>query len=71
MINTLPGTIEKYCPIVNDINPATVMNMTFYRMALYSDNLDFYLNMAKIVGAGVIFLAIGTLILRREKYASL
>ncbi|MCR5528844.1 MAG: ABC transporter permease [Saccharofermentans sp.] len=71
MLNTLPGTIEKYCPIVNDINPATVMNMTFYRMSLYSDSLDFYLNMAKIVGAGVIFLAIGTLILRREKYASL
>lgn len=71
MINTLPGAIEKYCPIINDINPATVMNLAFYRMSIYSDNFDFYLNMAKIIGFGIIFLVIGTIILRREKYATL
>ena len=71
MINTLPGSIEQHCPIVNDINPATVMNLAFYRMSIFNDSLDFYLNMAKIIGFGVIFLVIGTIILRREKYASL
>ncbi len=71
MINTLPGTIEKVCPIINDINPATVMNLAFYRMALFDQPLDFYTNMAKIVGASIVFIIIGTIILRREKYASL
>ena len=71
MINTLPGAIEKTCPIINDINPATVMNLAFYRMSIFNDNFDFYLNMAKIIGFGVIFLVIGTIILRREKYATL
>lgn len=71
MINTLPGTIEQYCPIINDINPATVMNLAFYRMSIFNDSFDFYLNMAKIIGMGVLFLVIGTIILRREKYATL
>ena len=71
MINTLPGSIEQYCPIINDINPATVMNLAFYRMSIFNDSFDFYLNMAKIIGMGVLFLVIGTIILRREKYATL
>ena len=70
MVMQLPGIIEQYCPIVNDINPATVMNMAFYRMALYNDPFDFYMNMVKLVIAAVVFLTIGVLVLRREKYAS-
>ena len=70
MVMQLPGIIEKSCPIINDINPATVMNMAFYRMALYSDSLDFYVNLGKIVLLSVIFLTIGVIVLRREKYAS-
>ncbi len=70
MVMQLPGLIEQYCPIINDINPATVMNMAFYRMALYNDPFDFYMNMGKLVIASVVFLTIGVLVLRREKYAS-
>ncbi|MCQ2504226.1 MAG: ABC transporter permease [Saccharofermentans sp.] len=71
MINTLPGNFERICPIVNDINPATIMNMAFYRMALYNADLDFYTNMAKIAAVSLIFIIISAIILRREKYASL
>ena len=46
------------------------MNMAFYRMALYNDPFDFYMNMGKLVIAAVVFLTIGVLVLRREKYAS-
>ena len=70
MVMQLPGIIEKSCPIINDINPATVMNMAFYRMAMYNDAFDFYMNMGKLIAASVIFLTIGALVLRREKYAS-
>ena len=66
----LPGIIERICPVINDINPATVMNMAFYRMAMFNDPFDFYVNMIKLVAVSVIFLTIGTLVLRREKYAS-
>ncbi len=70
MIMQLPGIIERVCPIINDINPATVMNMAFYRMAMFNDPFDFYVNMIKLVAVSVIFLTIGTMVLRREKYAS-
>lgn len=70
MVMQLPGIIERICPVINDINPATVMNMAFYRMAMFNDPFDFYVNMIKLVAVSVIFLTIGTLVLRREKYAS-
>ena len=70
MVMQLPGIIEKTCPIINDVNPATIMNMAFYRMSMYNDPIDFYLNMGKLVLVSLIFLAIGVIVLRREKYAS-
>ena len=71
MISQLPGIIERNAPIINDINPATVMNMALYRLAMYNNDYDFYGNMIKLVAASVVFLVIGTVILRRERYASL
>ncbi len=70
MVMQLPGIIERSFPILNDINPATVMNMAFYRMSMYNDPLDFYLNMGKLIAVSVIFLTIGVIVLRRERYAS-
>ena len=70
MVMQLPGIIERYCPIINDINPATVMNMAFYRMSMYNDMFDFYFNMIKLIAVSVVFLTVGALVLRRERYAS-
>ncbi|MCR4585314.1 MAG: ABC transporter permease [Lachnospiraceae bacterium] len=70
MVAELPGIIEKNIPLLNDINPATVMNMALYRLAMYNNTYDFYLNMIKLIAASVIFLTYGAVILRREKYAS-
>ena len=70
MIASLPGFLELNCPIINDINPATVMNMAFYRLAYSTKDFDFYTNMAKIIITAIALLAISIVILRREKYAS-
>ncbi|MBP5606904.1 MAG: ABC transporter permease [Lachnospiraceae bacterium] len=70
MVAELPGIIEKNIPLLNDINPATIMNMALYRLAMYNNSYDFYLNMIKLIAASAIFLTIGAIILRREKYAS-
>lgn len=70
MVAQLPGYIERLCPIVNDINPATVMNMAFFRFAYSTGDFDFYLNMIKIIALAIICLAISVVILRREKYAA-
>ena len=71
MLVVLPGFFEKYCPIVNRINPATIMNFAFFRLVNYATLDGFWLNMIKIAGATVLFLTIAILKLRREKYAAL
>ncbi|MBR6484109.1 MAG: ABC transporter permease [Clostridiales bacterium] len=71
MTSQLPGVFEKYFPIINDINPATLMNMAFYRFTVCGDEFGFYMNIGKITGLSVLFLLIGIFALRREKYASL
>ena len=70
MIANLPGFLELHCPIINDINPATVMNMALYRLCYSTKDFDFYTNMAKIVIAAIVLLTISVVTLRREKYAS-
>ena len=70
MIASLPGLIERYIPVINDINPATVLNMALYRLVYYEDLSTFYLEIVKIVLVTVIFLGIATMRLRRQKYAS-
>ncbi len=71
MIVVLPGIFAKYCPIINQINPATIMNFAFYRLVFYSSLQAFWLNVLKIAIATVIFLTLAVLKLRREKYAAL
>lgn len=70
MIAQLPGMLEKSAPIINDINPATVMNMALFRLAYSTGDFDFYINMIKIVIMAIICLVASVIILRREKYAS-
>lgn len=71
MIVVLPGFFEKYCPIINRINPATIMNFAFFRLVNYATLDGFWMNLIKIAGATVVFLTIAILKLRREKYAAL
>ncbi|MBP5492691.1 MAG: ABC transporter permease [Clostridiales bacterium] len=71
MIMVIPGLFEKYCPILNRINPATIMNFAFYRLVHYPTLTGFWMNMIKIAVATVVFLTIAILKLRREKYAAI
>ncbi len=70
MIATLPGLIERYVPVINDINPATVLNMALYRLVYYEDLTTFYIEIVKIILITVVLLGIATMRLRRQKYAS-
>ncbi|MBO4689171.1 MAG: ABC transporter permease [Clostridiales bacterium] len=70
MIVQLPGLLEKYCPIINRINPATIMNFAFFRLVNYPTLRAFWMNMIKIAIATVGFLVVAILKLRREKYAA-
>ncbi len=70
MISQLPGLFERYFPIFNKINPATVLNMALFKLTIGNSAEGFFINIAEIIGLTVVFLAIGIAVLRREKYAS-
>lgn len=70
MISQLPGLFERYFPIFNKINPATVLNMALFKLTIGNSADGFYMNIAEIIGLTVVFLVIGIAVLRREKYAS-
>ena len=71
MIAQLPGLLEKTAPIINQINPATIMNFAFYRLVNYPTLNGFWMNLIKISVATIVFLTVSILKLRREKYAAL
>lgn len=62
--------LEKRCPIVNRINPATLMVNAFKSLAVFGDYRQYAVNLLSLLLIGVIFLAISIIKLRRCRYAS-
>ena len=71
MIVSLPGYIEKYAPVINRINPATIFNKIFYRILLCENKGDLAMNLLILTIASLVMLTASIIILRRETYASL
>lgn len=69
-IADIPGTIEKYCPILNRVLPSTVIKMIFYRLTTWDEVGDLYINFAKLAVAVVIMLVVSAMLLRSESYES-
>ncbi len=63
--------IEKYCPIVNRINPGTLVVMGYKSLAVYGDMTKYWTNVLSLLGIGVLFLAISIGKMRRTQYASI
>lgn len=63
--------IEKYCPIINRINPATLVVNAFKSIAVFGDIKQYMVNLITLLGIGIMFLFISIMKLRRTKYASI
>lgn len=63
--------IEKYCPIINRINPATLIVNAFKSIAVFGDMKQYAVNLLTLFGIGILFLCISIMKLRRTKYASI
>ncbi len=62
--------LEKNVPIVNRINPATLIVNSFKSWAVFGDMTHYLINIATLFVIGILFLFISVLKLRRTKYAS-
>lgn len=68
---TMKYVIDKNIPIVNKLNPASMITDGFYSLYYY-DTLDrFYFNIASLLTLSVVMIIISYLSLRRQKYDSI
>lgn len=63
--------IEERCPIVNRINPATLIVNGFKSLSVFGDVRQYAVNMLTLFAIGVICVIAGVLKLRRMKYESI
>lgn len=63
--------LEKNCPIINRINPASLIVNSFKSLAVFGDYRQYAINLITLFLIGVLFLVISIVKLRRTKYASL
>lgn len=71
MIAQIKGAIEKYCPIVNRINPAALISDAIYSMDIYDEPSRFNLDMFIMIFMAVLFTGVSFLIMRRKRYDSI
>lgn len=71
MVGNMKGVIENYCPIVNRINPASVISDMFYCLNLYEDYSRYIEKVITLLVMSAIFTIGGFLLTRRKKYASI
>ena len=68
---TMKYIIDKHIPIINKINPASMITDGFYSLYYY-DTLDrFYFDVASLLGFAFIMITISYFSLRRQKYDSI
>ena len=63
--------LEEKLPIVNRINPATLIVNGFRSIAVFGNYKQYFTNLATLFGIGVLFILISAAKLRRQKYASI
>lgn len=63
--------IEQKCPVINRINPATLIVNSFQSLAVFGDVEAYYRNMMTMFVMGCVLLVLSVIKIRRSKYASL
>jgi len=71
MVGGIKGLIEEYCPIVNRLNPASLISDAFYSIAIYQDAGRYTRNLVTMAILSATFLTGSFLIMRRVRYDSI
>ncbi len=71
MDGAFPSLIEEHCPLINRINPATLVVKASYSIGIYQDQATFYTCIGAISLWCIILMGIAVLKMRRAKYDSI
>lgn len=69
-INGIKYEIQQHVPIINKLNPAALISDSFYALNVYSDHQVFTENIVIMIIEAVVLIAVGILMVRRNRYAS-
>ena len=70
-ISNIKGIIADTVPWVNSINPVAIISDCFYCLNLYNDYTRYGVKMISMAIYIVLFSALGVILTRRKKYASI
>lgn len=68
---TMKYVIDKNVPILNKINPASMITDGFYALYHYTTLNRYWFNIASLLIFAFVMMAISYLVLRRQKYDSI
>ena len=71
MVSGIKGLIEKYCPILNRINPSALITDALYSVAVYPDVARYRQDVAIMLLMGALCIAIVFFLTRRVRYDSI
>lgn len=69
-MNGIKYEIQQHVPIINKLNPAALISDSFYALNVYSDHQVFTENIIIMTVEAVVLIAVGILMVRRNRYAS-
>lgn len=68
---TMKYIVDKNIPIINKLNPASMITDGFYSLYYYETNTRFYFNVISLLLFSFVMISISILSLRRQKYDSI
>ena len=71
MVGGIKGLIEESCPIINRINPASIISDALYSIDIYEDAMRFQRDIISLCVIAVVMVAASYLMIRRERYDSI
>lgn len=71
MVQGMDHLLEQVCPVINRINPATLISNSFYCLAIYDDYRRFTVSMLTLAGEAALLTFCSYMISRRTRHASI
>lgn len=71
MLSGIKGLLEEYCPIVNRINPASLITDAFYSITMYPDDARYIKDILTLVALIAVFCLVTAVNIRRVRYDSI
>ena len=71
MNGNMKDIVEKSFPIVNRINPASLISDAFYCINVYNDTARYYRNLVTLAVMSAAFVMASFLLIRRNRYDSI